>query len=221
MLAQARPSRALLCDLDGTLVDSRTDLATAVNLLFEELGLAPLPIERVIQHVGRGARVLVRRCLEEVAADIPGDDERLRRFLHHYERVILDTTRPFVGVREGLEQLRREGFGLAVVTNKPEGPARELLSGLDMTDLFTVVLGGDSLPTRKPEPEMLLVAAQRLGVAPGDCVMLGDSDVDIAAAVAAGMRGMWCSWGGFHPDQPAQADVVVHRFAEVVSALSP
>lgn len=213
--------RALLCDLDGTLVDSRRDLATAVNLLFEELGLPALPLERVILHVGRGARVLVRRCLREVEADISEQDARLRRFLHHYERVMLQTTAPFGGVREGLERLREEGVALAVVTNKPESPARAVLAGLDLAGLFPVVLGGDTLPTRKPEPEMLLEAARQLGATPSQCVMLGDSDVDIAAATAANMRGIWCSWGGFHPDQPAQADAVVHRFEEVVAELSP
>jgi 2-phosphoglycolate phosphatase len=213
--------RALLCDLDGTLVDSRRDLAAAVDLLFGDLGLPPLPPERVVAHVGRGARSLIRRCLDEVGAAIPDEDPRLRAFLPHYERVLLQTTRPFDGVMEGLAVLRDRGVRLAVVTNKPVDPARLVLEGLGMEGFFPVVLGGDSLPTRKPDPEMLLEAADRLGIEPPACLMLGDSDVDIDAARAAGMPALWCSWGGFHADRPARADGVVHRFGEVVDRFSP
>jgi phosphoglycolate phosphatase len=210
--------RALLCDLDGTLVDSRFDLASALNLLFAELGLTPLPLDVVVRHVGRGARSLIQRCLLEVGSDMDPQDARLRRFLHHYESVLLDRTRPFPGVVEGLEELCAAGVALAVVTNKPLGPARRVLDGLDLTQYFGSVYGGDSLRTKKPEPEMLLAAASELGVEPGRCLMLGDSDVDIAAAAAAGMAGIWCSWGGFHPDRPADADEVVDRFEQVVEA---
>ncbi len=213
--------RALLCDLDGTLVDSRQDLAAAVNLLLAELSLPSLPMDRVLAHVGRGARALIRRCLEEVEADIPPDDPRLRRFLHHYERVLLDHTVAFPGVERGLEALSRQGVKLAVVTNKPIAPARLVLAGLNLHRWFPVVLGGDSLATRKPEPEMLLTAAEALGVAPADCTMLGDSDVDIDAARAAGMPALWCSWGGIHADRPAEAEVEVRSFDEVVARFSP
>lgn len=212
---------ALLCDLDGTLVDSRADLATAVNLLLVELELPPLPLARVVLHVGRGARALVRRSLDDVdpGVRIPRDDPRLRRFLHHYEQVLLDRTVPFPGVVEGLERLRSAGVSLAVVTNKPEAPARAVLDGLGLTDRFGAILGGDTLATRKPAPQMLVRAAQGLGVNLGDCVMLGDSDVDIAAGRAAGIPAWWCSWGGFHPDRPAEADAVVDRFDDVVERM--
>ena len=213
--------RALLCDLDGTLIDSREDLASAVHLLFADLGLPRLPLERVVANVGRGARALVRRCLEDAGAEIAQDDPRLAGFLPHYESVLLKSTLPFPGVLDGLAELRRRGVALAVITNKPLDPALRILRGLGMEGCFGAILGGDSLATRKPDPGMLLEAAARLGVQWSACQVLGDSDVDMDAANAAGMPGIWCSWGGFHPDRPAQADHVVHRFDEVVARFSP
>jgi len=216
--------RALLLDLDGTLIDSRRDLAAATNRLLAEAGLAPLPLATVCSFVGPGARALVRRSLE--AADpegrVPRSPEVLRRFLGHYEEVLLDSTVPFPGVREGLVELRSAGVGLAVVTNKPIAPTRTILDGLDLSGMFTVVLGGDSLPTKKPDPAPLIAAAEALGVELDRCLMVGDSDVDMDAAANAGVQGVWCSWGGIHPDRPSNPNRVVHSFEEVVSlALSP
>ena len=216
--------RTLLLDLDGTLIDSRRDLAAATNRLLAEAGLAPLSLDTVCSFVGRGARALVRRSLE--AADpegrVPRSPEVLRRFLGHYEQVLLDSTVPFPGVREGLVQLRSAGVGLAVVTNKPIAPTRTILEGLDLSRMFGVVLGGDSLTTKKPDPEPLFAAASALQAELEDCLMVGDSDVDMDAAANAGVPGVWCSWGGIHPDCPASFDRVAHSFEEVVSlALSP
>ncbi len=211
--------RPLLLDLDGTLVDSRRDLAAATNLLLVELGLAPVPLETACSFVGRGARTLVRRALDHADphGTVPRDDPGLRRFLAHYERVLLDTTVPFPGVVGGLARLHTAGIPMAVVTNKPLGPAQKVLDGLDLSRWFDVVLGGDSLPTRKPEPGMLVEAARRLGVPLGDCLMVGDSDVDVEAARAAGVPGVWCAWGGIHPEVPPDADLTVRRFEDVVA----
>ncbi len=216
--------RALLLDLDGTLIDSRRDLAAATNRLLAEAGLAPLPLDTVCSFVGRGARALVRRALDAADPDsrVPRSQEVLRRFLGHYEQVLLDSTVPFSGVREGLAQLRDAGVALAVVTNKPIAPTRTILDGLDLSGLFSVVLGGDSLPTKKPDPAPLLAAAEALGVGLESCLMVGDSDVDMDAASNAGVQGVWCSWGGIHPDCPSNFDRVARSFDEVVSlTLSP
>jgi len=210
--------RPLLLDLDGTLIDSRRDLAAGVNLLLAELGLDPLPVDRVCGYIGRGARALVRRSLD--AADPEGrvgrDTETLRRFLHHYRRVILDTTVPFPGVVAGLNRLREAGVPLAVVTNKPLEPAMTCLDGLGLTGYLGAVLGGDSLPTKKPDAGPLEEAARRLEVELETCLMVGDSDVDVEAAHAAGIPAIWCAWGGIHPDHPTSPCRRVDRFDEVV-----
>ena len=209
----------LLLDLDGTLIDSRRDLATGVNLLLGELGLPTLPVETVLSFVGRGARSLIQRSIDHVdpSGKAPRDESTLRRFLGHYQSVLLDTTRPYPGVVEGLDRLQAAGVPLAVVSNKPEAPTLQIVEALGLSRYFRVVLGGDSTPTRKPDPGPLRVAAERLGVPLQSCVMVGDSDVDIAAAEAAGIPGVWCSWGGIHPDQPTSSPRVAHRFGDVVT----
>ncbi len=210
---------ALLLDLDGTLIDSRQDLAAATNRLLAELGLAPLPLLQVCQYVGRGARSLVGRALDAADPDglVPRTEPILRRFLGHYEQVLLDSTVPFAGVLAGLDALREAGVPLALVTNKPIRPTRTILAGLGMSDRFDVVLGGDSLPQKKPDPAPLLAAADLLGVPVARCVMVGDSDVDMEAAKNAGVLGVWCSWGGIHPDRPSHHDLVAESFDEVVA----
>ena len=216
--------QGVLLDLDGTLIDSRRDLAAATNRLLAELELSPLPLEQICSFVGNGARTLVRRSLD--AADPERRVDRaapvLRNFLTHYEAVMLDTTKPFPGVVDGLGRLRSAGLALAVVTNKPIGPTSRILAALGLTRWFGAVLGGDSLATKKPDPAMLFAASDQLGVDIAGCVMVGDSDVDMAAAGAAGVPGIWCSYGGLHPDRPPRWDRVADSFTDVVDAcLSP
>ena len=210
-----------LFDLDGTLVDSRRDLAAGVNLLLADLGLSPLPIETVMSFVGGGARVLIRRTLNHSDPEgrISRDDPTLRRFLEHYWRVILDTSVPFPGVLQGLERLRSAGVKMAVVSNKPEEPTLHIVRELGLDRFLPIVLGGDSLPTKKPDPAMLLHSAAELGVPAARCLMVGDSDVDVEAAHNAGMPAAWCSWGGIHPERPEGPDFDVHRFEQVVELL--
>lgn len=209
---------ALLLDLDGTLIDSRRDLAAATNRLLAEHGLAPLPLDQVCSYIGNGARTLVRRALDAADPDgsVPRSQQVLRGFLQHYEAVLLDTTVPFPGVVDGLARLTDAGLPLAVVTNKPIGPTLRILDALDLAGWFGAVLGGDSLPTKKPDPAPLREAAAALGVTADRCVLVGDSDVDMEAARNAGVPGVWCSWGGIHPDRPDHYDVAVSSFSELV-----
>ena len=206
----------LLLDLDGTLVDSRRDLAAAVNALLGDLGLEPLSTEIVVGFVGNGARTLVVRAL--AAADpegrAPRDEPTLRSFLGHYQRVMLDHTAPYPGVMDGLARLRAAGVPHAIVTNKPEAPARVIVGALGID--ADVLLGGDTLPTRKPDPAMLEEAARRLDVPLETCLMVGDSDVDVESALRAGVPAVWCSWGGIHRDSPCQPCRRADRFEQVV-----
>lgn len=184
---------AIAFDLDGTLVDSRHDLASAVNVVRGELGLEPLPLERVVAFVGHGARVLVRRSLP---ATVAGDDfeAAFGRFLELYYERCLDETRPYPGVEAMLEALA-ERFPLAVVTNKPERHTRKVLEGLGLARRLRFALGGDSLAARKPEPEPLLEAARRLGVEPARLLYVGDSAIDGETAARAGAPAALVAWG--------------------------
>jgi phosphoglycolate phosphatase len=191
-VSPARPI-AVVFDLDGTLVDSRIDLARAVNLVRGELGLEPLEIQAVLGMVGQGARNLVRRALgggpdEELL------DRALALFLERYEPICTERTRPYPGIPELIDsEFRRRP--LAVLTNKPERPARRILGHFGWLERFGAILGGDSLAVRKPDPGGLLEIGRRLGVAPGRTLMVGDSEIDAATAAAAGSGFLFAAWG--------------------------
>ncbi|MBE0596858.1 MAG: HAD-IA family hydrolase [Desulfuromonadales bacterium] len=180
----------LLFDLDGTLVDSSADLATAVNCLRLELELPPLPLATVRGYVGDGARLLVTRALPEFS------EPHLQRFLQLYHRHLLDQTLPYPGIREFLQRRRHQR--LAVVTNKPLQLSLELLAGLDLLAYFPVVVGGDSCREKKPHPAPLQLALQRLGSHPERAVMIGDHHTDLHAGRAAGVQSCFCQWGIGH-----------------------
>lgn len=209
---------AVLFDLDGTLVDSRRDLAAGVNLLLADLGLPPLSVQTVMQFVGSGARDLIRRTLDHVdpGGRVARDDPHMEHFLLHYWSVILDTTVPFPGVREGLATLGQAGVAMAVVSNKPHEATLHILRELGLLASFGVVLGGEAQPRKKPDPDGLLLAASRLGFPATGCLMVGDSDLDALAARAAGMPCAWCSWGGIQEQAPPGVDLAVDGFAELV-----
>jgi phosphoglycolate phosphatase len=196
-----------LFDLDGTLVESRHDLATAINRMRGDLGMPPLPEERITCHIGWGARNLVARCLRPQGSPVPSPEpdpqapspeeveKALGLFRRHYDDCLLDTTRPYEGIPELLEEAWRRQFPLAVVTNKPEGFTRKILAGLGLADPFAVVVGGDSAPKPKPWPDPLLLACQRLGVEPSSALMIGDSPTDLKAAREAGCPVALVAWG--------------------------
>jgi len=184
------PPAAVLFDLDGTLVDSAPDLATAVNRTLAELGHAPVAEDTVRVWIGNGARRLVARALagrRDVEADPPGLEAALARFFVHYQECLVDRSRLYPGVREGLARLERLGLPLAVVTNKPERFTAPLLEALDIRAQFRALVGGDTLAVKKPDPAPLEHAAALLGVPARSCLLVGDSRADMEAALAAGM----------------------------------
>jgi phosphoglycolate phosphatase len=212
--------QALLFDLDGTLVDSVPDLAAAVNGVLAELGRPPLGLPQVTSMVGDGTSALVERAL---AASGAGDTP-LRaahdRFLALYEADPTRLTRPYPGVPAVLEELAAAGWRLGVCTNKPERATRAVLAGLDLERFFAVVLGGDSGPTRKPDPGPLRAALGRLGSEPGNAAMIGDHRNDVAAAQAAGMPVAFARYGyGAATLAGLTPDAVIDRFAELPQAL--
>jgi phosphoglycolate phosphatase len=178
-----------LFDLDGTLVDSVADLATAVNLLRGELALPPLDHATVRGFVGDGATALVTRALP-AGSFAP---VLLQRFLEHYGAHLLDTTRPYPGILDFLAaQCRRP---LAVVTNKPLALTNQMLQGLGLDAYFPVVVGGDSCTEKKPSPLPVQLALGELGAAAEEAVLIGDHHTDLRAGRAAGVRTCFCAWG--------------------------
>jgi phosphoglycolate phosphatase len=180
-----------LFDLDGTLVDSVADLATAVNLLRAELSLPPLDIPTVRGYVGDGATFLVKRSLPAGLFSA----ERLQRFLLHYGAHLLESTVLYPGIRPFLDKLQSAGMKMAVVTNKPHRFTLLLLEGLTLSGYFPVVIGGDSLPQKKPDPRPVWRAMEELAAAPQSTILIGDHHTDLAAGRAAGIRTCFCAWG--------------------------
>src|SRR5262245_20407787 len=186
--------RHVCFDLDGTLVDSRADLVAAVNHVLADLGRPPMPAAVVQGFVGDGVRKLVERSLGPGAPAALLEDA-LARFLGHYGRHLLDATIPYQGIPAVLDALRARAITLSVLTNKPEGMSRAILAGLSLERLFVAVVGGDTLPNRKPDPagvEHLL----RIGGGPREEMLLvGDSAIDVRTARAAGTAFCGVAWG--------------------------
>ena len=222
MSVRSAPYRVLLCDLDGTLVDSVPDLRRALNKLLCELKLPAQSLEAVKGMVGNGVAKLVERGL--AAAGQPQDPdslgEEVERFLQHYNAGLVIDTRPYPGAEPVLRALKADGWRLAVCTNKPEEPSRQILATLGLLDLFEAVAGGDSFAVRKPDPGHPLGILDRMGAAPGEAIMLGDSRADGEAARAAGLPSILVRFG-YSPGTPLDglADVMIDRFEELPAAL--
>jgi phosphoglycolate phosphatase len=211
-------ARAILFDLDGTLVDSVPDLAAAFDALLVELGRAPVGLARARALMGHGPESFVARGLGATGG-APGPVAPLvARFLALYEGRIAAETRPFPGAVETLALLAAAGRALGVVTNKPDRATAALLAALDLARFFPVVVGGDG--KRKPDPAPLRRALDALGAAPADALLVGDSAVDVAAARAAGIPVAVVSFG--YADAPARelgADAVIDDFAALPALL--
>jgi phosphoglycolate phosphatase len=173
-------------DLDGTLIDSRRDLADSTNDMLESYGAAPLPIDRVVSMVGEGARMLVRRALQATTTDVD-EDEALARFRDSYDRRLLRHTTLYDGVAETVRECASRAI-VAVLTNKPEDPSRQILTGLGLAPFVRWLIGGDSRFGRKPDPAGLRDLIDRAGVRPEEAVLVGDSRIDLKTGARAGVR---------------------------------
>jgi len=228
-LRRSRPA-ALVFDLDGTLIDSRRDIRTAVNRMRADFGLPPLALEEVVGMVGEGAKVLIERALapelSEPSAEPSAEQsaEHVARalpvYFGYYEEVALATTRAYAGVPEMLARLAA-AFPLALLSNKGEAISRRILEALDLAPFFRAILGGDSLPTRKPDPAGLRLAAERLGVGVADLWLVGDSRIDAATAAAADCGFLLVEWGFPRPASLGglRADLRAARPVEVADKL--
>jgi phosphoglycolate phosphatase len=191
-----KSAELLVFDLDGTLIDSKTDLANSVNATRAWMGLGPLPMDQVSSYVGNGAPMLVKRALPD--ATEPQLRDALRYFLEYYREHMLDETVLYPGVREALDELHAAGKSLAVLTNKPVRFSVTLIEGLGLDLHFFRVYGGNSFEEKKPHPVGLQALMQERGIPPEFTVMVGDSSVDILTARNAGALACGVKWG-FQP----------------------
>jgi len=220
-LAANRPLKAVVFDLDGTLIDSAPDLRSATNRLLAEEGREPLDLRAVTLMIGDGARKLVERAFAatgEPAAEADLD-ALTARFLGHYEGKAAVDTVAFPGVVRALTVLRDRGLGLGVCTNKPYAPTLEILEELGLRRYIDVVVGGDSIPgVRKPDPGMLRSVLEQLGASPDEALMVGDNANDVASARAAGVAVVVMSYGYTRiPSAELGADRVLDGFDELVA----
>lgn len=212
-----------MIDLDGTMIDTAADLATAENLMLYELGRPPIDPATVRGLIGSGIRELVRRTLRVFGE--PGEEEvdaAFQIFMRHYKAHLLDHSHPYPGTIETLQKLYKQGRVLGCVTNKLEALTEPLLVRLGLRHYFEIVLSGDSLPRRKPDPMPLLHASRLLKIAAPEMLLVGDSRTDADAASAAGMPFVCVSYGynGGEDVRTFGANVVIESFDELPGLLA-
>jgi len=207
--------KLIVFDLDGTLIDSRRDLAGAVNQMRGSMGLEPISVERVIRFVGNGIPNLVRRSIADSEINF---DEALRRMKNYYADHLVETTALYSGVHGGLEELQKAGIILAVLSNKPGDACRKILECLNVAQFFTDIVGGDSDFPLKPEPNALLDLMRRHEVAPENCWMFGDHYTDLEVARRAGCHRALARYGFGDPGEE-KFEFEVGSFAEFVLAI--
>jgi phosphoglycolate phosphatase len=171
-------------DLDGTLIDSAPDIRAATNRMLADEGLSPLDLSTIISFIGNGLPKLVERVMRRVGLDMSRHDELTQATLAHYNAAATDLTRPYPSVVAALTALRDQGHVLALCTNKPEAPARLILRDLGLEVYFDAVVGGDTLPVKKPDPAPLLHLIPTGKAA----LYVGDSEVDAETAQRAGIQ---------------------------------
>jgi phosphoglycolate phosphatase len=209
---------AILFDLDGTLVDSRRDLANAINAMLMEFGYPVLHIDLVTSAVGDGVSKLITRCLDMAGASQISLIQAKPIFATHYQAHLVDHTRAYDGVSETLQTLKK-ALPLAIVSNKPEKLCYAVLQELGLLNYFELVIGGDSFRERKPHAMPVEEACKRLDLEPGNALMVGDSTNDIRAARAAGVKSAAVLYG-FQEEallKREQADYYLLSFKELLS----
>jgi len=177
----------IVFDLDGTLIDSAADLAAAINSMLADFGCQPLEVPEVRRMIGDGVAMLVARALATRHCRQVDPARAAEVFMRHYESDATSLTTAFPGAAPALQALRAAGLPLAVCTNKPERITADILGELGLAAYFSRVVGGDSLPFRKPDPRVLLTLLETFAARPERSLLVGDSEVDAATASAAGV----------------------------------
>ncbi|MDR3671552.1 MAG: HAD hydrolase-like protein [Holophaga sp.] len=207
----------IIFDLDGTLIDSRADLALAVNLTREELGLPPIPEGQVVGYVGEGVRTLLTRSIPELPQEL---ERALGINQRHYRAHLLDRTRLYPGVQAALDRFRRRDIPLMVVTNKPRAFTDLILEGLGVAPLMAAVVGGGDCPGLKPDPAPLLMALERAGCEAAGSWMAGDHFTDLEAGRRAGLQRCFCRYG-FGDPRTETWELAVDDLTQLADHLEP
>jgi len=209
-----KSAELFIFDLDGTLLDSKTDLVNSVNATRAWMHLDPLPVEQVSSYVGNGAPMLIKRALPDATeAQL---EAALTHFLHYYKDHMLDATVLYPGVREALDEMHAAGKPLAILTNKPVRFSVTLIERLNLDKHFFRIYGGNSFEEKKPHPMGLQALMQEHGTAPERTVMIGDSSIDILTARNAGTLACGVKWG-FKPETLVDAppDLLISDLREL------
>jgi len=212
----------LIFDLDGTLIDSKLDLAHAANAARAHMGMPPIENQRVYSYVGNGAPVLIRRVLGDGATEAQVQ-EALEFFLEYYRDHMLDYTVLYPGVREALDRLRQAGVAMAVLTNKPVRISRAIVEGLDAGSYFRQIYGGNSFEFKKPHPIGVETLIKECGTTRERTMMVGDSAVDIQTARNAQVHSCGVTYG-FQPEtlETVRPDLLVDRMEDLAAwAIQP
>ncbi len=220
MNEMTRPTVAF--DLDGTLVDTAPDLIGALNYVLGRARLEPVGMKDVGMLVGRGAKVMIERGFAMRGVTLPGSeiDRNFDAFLDFYDKHIADHSKPYPGVKEALDEIAQSGARMLVCTNKPEKYSVKLLDLLGLASRFDFIAGADTFSMKKPHPGHLIHAVEKAGGDISSAILIGDSNVDVATARAAGVPVIAVSFG--YSDVPAaqlNADRVVDHFKEVPAAV--
>ncbi len=208
--------KLLIFDLDGTLADTSLDIADAVNYAVEPLGKGPYSVEEIKAMVGSGITNLMRSL---IPSEAPISEESIiKRFLEYYSEHLLDNTKAYPYVKETLSKLGSR-YKKAVISNKREGFSREIMEGIGILQFFDIVLGSDSVREQKPSPVPLLEVMKRFGAAKDEAVMIGDSNYDIEAARAAGIKAFAVTYGFRSRESLKDADYIIDKFDELLNIL--
>src|SRR5579871_5888389 len=212
--------RLVIFDLDGTLIDSRLDLIHSINAMLRHLKRPELPGEVVASYVGDGAPMLVRRALGD-----PDDEklvqEALEFFLAYYRIHKLDFTHVYPGIKDSLSALHTSGRKMAVLSNKPVHPSRAIVDALGLGEFFVQVYGGNSFPTKKPDPQGAKALLDETGFSAGETLIVGDSSVDVLTGRNSGIRVCGVTYGfAPHTLQDAPPDVLLDAPGDLAELFS-
>jgi phosphoglycolate phosphatase len=216
------PVKLIIFDLDGTLIDSSIDITNAINYAIEPYGVKPVTVQETISLVGEGISRLMEKMVKSHESEVKSGINKhililIERFLEHYSTHLVDNTTVYPGVKESLEQLN--GYKKAVISNKREALSVKILDGLGLLKYFDLVVGSDTTPERKPSPIPILHGITKLNIKPEDAVIVGDSNFDIEAGKAAGIKTIAVTYGYRPIELLKGADFTINRMDELLDIL--